>query len=297
VRCSTKNEDRSVRGVGHFLATLILVVASVFAATSARAELIRDFTAPVRDIPGKTWLDLLRQMFPDIAASAASGAVADLTDMAAVHSIGSADDSWVSCRDHTDIANLEFYPLRLLDQDRLILTLSVADECAALIALFDGSGKLVDAVNVKGDQHTSLSPDFMRPLGRAGPMGPPGALVTATNWHDNSDQSYDATMLLLVKPNGFSDIGGVLAFGEHDCRSLFTEQAKIDPALGTGPMLRIDAAVMRRTQRFAADCETKIGPEAVTTFNGYWRWNAKKSAYEAHTRELDLLDKWNEKHF
>jgi hypothetical protein len=280
------------------LAALAVWIAAALAGTPAKAELIKDFAASVRDIPGKTWLDLMSQVFSDIAAAPAPDTGATATDTAdALHSIGGADDSWIGCRDRIEIAHLEFYPLRLLDQDRLIVAPSIADDCVALLALFDFNGNLIDAVNVKGDQHTSVSADFVRPLGRAGPIGPPGALATATNWHDNSDQSYDSTMLLLVKPDGFSEIGGVLAFGNHDCRSQFTEQAKIDPALGTGPMLRIDAAVTRRTQRFAADCITKIGRETVTTFNGYWRWNAKKAAYEDHTRELDLLDKWNEKHF
>jgi hypothetical protein len=277
------------------LAALLLVAVSALA---ARAELIREFDKSVRDIPGKTWLDLMSQVFSDIVVSHEAGLAATATGLVGeVRSIGGADDSRISCRDPIKIADLAFYPLRLAGQDRLIVAPSVADECVALLALFDEKGGLVDAVNLRGDQHTSLSADFVRPLGPAGPIGPPGALVTATNWHDNSDQSYDATMLMLVKPDGFSMIGGILAFGSHDCRSKFTEETKVDTASGTGPMLRIDAAVTRRAQRFAADCETKIGRERVTTFNGHWRWNPKNGAYEAHTHELDLLAKWNEKHF
>jgi len=279
------------------LIALIFGAALIFAAASATAEIIKDFTLPVRDIPAKTWLDLLRQVFPDVAAATAPQTGAVATDMTAIHSIGGADDSWVNCGDRIEIDSLQFYPLRLLDQDRLILTLALPDDCIALVVLFDYQGKLVDAVNVKGDQHADISADFVRPLGRAGPVGPPGALVTATSFHDNSDQSYDATMLLLVKPDGFSLIGEVLAFGNHDCRSQFTEETKIDPVLGTGPMLPIGAAVTRRTQRFAADCDTKRGPGTVATFNGYWCWNAKKAGYEPRTRALDWLAKWNEKHF
>ena len=276
----------------------IIAAAVLAAAPPAAAEIVRDFTQPVRDIPSKTWLDLLRQIFPDIAEATDRDAAATATDLTdALHSLGGADDSWISCGDRIGVADLAFYPLRLAGQDRLIVAPSIADECVALLALFDDNGKLIDAINIKGDQHAGLSADFVRPLGPAGPVGPPGALVTTTNWHDNSDQSYDATTLLLVKPDGFSVIGEVLAFGDHDCRSQFTEEVKIETASGTGPMLRIDAEVKRRTQRFAADCETKRGPERVTTFNGYWRWNAKKGAYEPHTRELDLLDKWNEKSF
>jgi len=200
-------------------AVLAVCIAASVAFGPANAEVIGDFTLPVRDIPGKTWLDLSRQVFPDIAASSAPNIAATATDMIAVHSIGVADDSWTNCGDRIDLAGLAFYPLRLAGKDRLILTPSIADDCVPLLVLFDDKGTLVDVVNVKGDQHAGLSADFVRPLGGAGSIGPPGALVTVTNWHDNSDQSYDDTMLLLVKPDGFSVIGDVPAFGSHTCRA------------------------------------------------------------------------------
>ncbi len=167
---------------------------------------------------------------------------------------------------------------------------TIEDECVGVIALFDSAGKLVDAVNVRGDIHVSFSDDYVRPLGAE------GALVIAHNWHDNSEQSYDSDSLILVKPGGFSDIGDVLAFGSRDCRSQFTETAKIS-LTPMATMARIDVEIKREANKLAEDCTTKTGPEIRTIFNGYWRWNAKKGAYEAHTRELDLLDKWNEKHF
>ena len=62
-------------------------------------------------------------------------------------------------------------------------------------------------------------------------------------------------------------------------------------------MARIDVAITRRTVRYADDCETKLGRELKTTFNGYWLRDAKKNGYEAHTKELKSLADWNEKHF
>jgi hypothetical protein len=133
------------------------------------------------------------------------------------------------------------------------------------------------------------------------PLGANGAVVIAHNWHDNSAQSYDSDSLILVKSNGFSDIGGVFAFGERDCGegpgSQFVEEAIIRVVPDGMQMARIDAEVRRTIQKLAQDCSTKIGRGIRTIFDGYWRWNATKGTYEAHTRELDLLDQWNEKHF
>jgi hypothetical protein len=62
-------------------------------------------------------------------------------------------------------------------------------------------------------------------------------------------------------------------------------------------MARIEVAVKREARKLAADCQTQRGRTVTTTFNGSWRWNTKKNAYEPHTRELDLLGDWNQKHF
>jgi len=271
------------------LGVLALVLGLIPAASPAAAATDDEFAGAVPGLAGKTWVDVLSQIFPDIAVMDRGYATA--TEVIDLRSIGPGDDSWVKCGDEIKFLDFDARPVRLSGQDYVIVTVMIEDDCVGPIGLFDAAGKLVDAVNIRGDQHVSFSGDYVRPLGSD------GALVIASLWHDNSDQSYDITSLVLAKPGGFSVIGEVLAFGSRDCRSQFTEEAKIDLARGTGPMLRIDGAVTRRAQRLAADCETRTGPESKTTFNGYWRWNAKKSAYEPHTRELDLLDKWNEKRF
>jgi hypothetical protein len=276
------------------LIRLLGVLALVFGLTSvalaaAAAKDDTGFAGAVPGLAGKTWVEILSQIFPDIVVT--ERGYASATEVIDLRSIGPGDDSWVKCGDEIKFLDRDARPVRLSGQDYVIVTVTIEDDCVGPIGLFDAAGKLVDAVNIRGDQHVSFSGDYVRPLGSD------AALVTASVWHDNSGQSYDITSLVLAKPGGFSVIGEVLAFGSRDCRSQFTEEAKIDPAPGTGPMLWIDGAVTRRAQRLAADCETKTGPESKTTFSGYWRWNAKKSAYEPHTRELDLLDKWNEKRF
>ena len=280
-----------LRVVALALAVLLAPLAAAKAATTTRAD--SDFASEVPGLAGKSWIDLLSQIFPDIAETPDGNTVA--SDMIDLRSIGTGDDSWAKCDDKTEFRDHDGQRVHVAGRDFLVVTVGMEDECVGLIALFDDSGKLVDAVNVRGDMHISFGENYVRPLGAN------GALVIAHNWHDNSEQSYDSDSLILVKPDGFSDIGGVFAFGERDCGegpgSQFVEEAVIRVVPDGTPMARIDAEVRRTFQKFAQDCETKISRPTKTTFNGFWRWNAAKGAYEAHTRELDLLDKWNVGHF
>jgi hypothetical protein len=251
---------------------------------------IADLTEPVAGTSGKTGRDLLRQLFADLEVRADSRRIGSATQMIDLRSIGAADDSWIGCGHHIDIEYAHAHPLQLAGQQRVVVVVALADECAAPLAMFDGDGKLVDAVNLRGDQHLSFSGDYVRPLGSA------GALVIGHNWHDNSDQSYDLDSLILAAPGGFSVIDDVFAFGSRDCQGKFTEDAKIS-IVPAKPMARIEVAVKRETRKFAADCTTQVGRKVTTTFNGWWRWDVRKGAYEPHTRELDLLADWNQKHF
>jgi len=273
----------------HLLGALAFVLA-VLAGTarSNAAPGDHDFTGQVPGVAGKTWIDLLSQIFPSIAVApsgyATAGEVIDLP------SIGAGDDSWIQCGDVIKLLDRDARPIRLGGRDYTIATVMIEDDCVGPIALFDDKGKLVDAVNIRGDQHVSFSGEYVRPL------GPDGALVTASLRHDNSSQSYDISSLILARPGGLSSIGYVLAFGSRDCRDRFTEETKIGLTASV-PMARINVAITRRTVKYADDCETRLGREVKTTFKGYWRWDAKKNVYEAHTKELNSLADWNEKHF
>src|SRR4029077_13525734 len=110
-----------------------------------------------------------------------------------------------------------------------------------------------------------------------------------SNWHDNSNQSYDLTMLVLARPEGFSSIGDVFALGSRTCREVVTEETTVRVVRDGAPLARIDVEARRRIQKLAEDCETKLPHPAVALFRGRWRWNAKKAAYEARADELARL--------
>jgi hypothetical protein len=282
---------RAAAGLPSTLAFLILSAVASLAASSDRPATIDDFAASVPEMPGKTWLDLLRQVFPDIAEAETGNAGAIASAIIPLRSIGAADESWLQCDGGIKIRNLDARPAQLVGRRYLIVTMAIPNDCAGPLALYDATGKLVDAVNVKGDQHVSFSGEYVRSLGTG------GALVIASSWHDNSNQSYDLTMPILARPEGFSSIGDVFALGSRTCREVVSEETAIRVVRDGALLARIDVEVRRRIQKLAEDCQTKLPHPAVALFRGSWRWNTKKGAYEAHRDELDRLAAWNQKHF
>ncbi|HEV2186094.1 MAG TPA: hypothetical protein VGR70_02735 [Stellaceae bacterium] len=272
-------------------ALAVAFTALAIAAQAMAAIDDHDFAGPVPGIPDKTWIDLLSQIFPDIAVDERGYATA--SKVIDLRSIGAGDESWIGCGDKIQFQDRDARPIRLSGRDYVVVTVMIEDDCVGPIGLFDASGKLVDAVNVKGDQHVSFSGDYVRPLGAD------GALVIASLWHDNSSQSYDISSLILARPEGLSSIGDVFALGSRDCdgktNSTVTEEAAVRVVPDGNPLARIDVAVERDIQKLGSDCETQIGRAGKTIFTGAWRWNAQKKAYEPHTKELKLLDDWNQK--
>ncbi|MBV9964340.1 MAG: hypothetical protein JO008_01465, partial [Alphaproteobacteria bacterium] len=188
----------------------LLVLALLVSVAPAAAALDdHDFGGIAPGTAAKTWVDLLAQIFPDIAVDPRGYATA--SKVLDLRSIGAGDESWIQCSDAIKFQDRDARPVRLAGRDYLIVTVTIEDDCVGPLALFDDAGKLVDAVNVRGDQHVSFSGDYVRPL------GPEGALVIASLWHDNSSQSYDISSLVLVRPEGFSSIGDVLALGSRRC--------------------------------------------------------------------------------
>ena len=174
------------------LALVLAVLAGAARSNAAPGD--HDFTGQVPGIARKTWIDLLSQIFPGIAVAPLGFATA--REVIDLRSVGAGDDSWIKCGDAINCATGMRDRSALAARDYTIVTVMIEDECVGPIALFDDKGKLVDAVNIRGDQHVSFSGEYVRPL------GPDGALVTASLWHDNSSQSYDISSLILARPEG-----------------------------------------------------------------------------------------------
>jgi hypothetical protein len=94
---------------------LVLLIGPAVAATDDH-----DFASAVPGASGKTWIDLLSQVFPDIAATPEGNAVA--SDIIDLRSIGTGDDSWVKCADKIELRDPDAQRVRLANRDFLVVT-------------------------------------------------------------------------------------------------------------------------------------------------------------------------------
>ena len=256
-----------------------LVLALALAALPASAETVDDFTASVPSVAGKTWIDLLRQVFPDIAVDPKNGAIVhgDI-DLRSIEKDGAFTDE---CPDQLQLRSLEVAEATVSGKRRLIVGVATdGDTCAAPVALFEasGEGKLLDAANVKQDKNYSFGHDFVRPLGAD------GQLVTVTNFHTNAGEGYDTETLILATVDKLSPIGSVFAKSEIECRRAVTQEATVAIAPDYGPFARIAGYIKTATRRLAADCQTPQGKEIIAIARTEWRWNAARRAYTKVSR-------------
>jgi hypothetical protein len=179
----------------------------------AAADSVDDFTAAVPGIPGKTWMDLLRQVFPDIALGPKNEAI--VRGNIALRPIEKDGVFTDDCPDELKLSSLEVSQARIADKPRLIVGIATdGDSCVAPLVLFEGSGegKLLDAVNVKQDKNYSFGRDFTRSL------GPNGQLAVVTSFHINAGEGYDIEALILATADKLSSIDPIFAKSETDCR-------------------------------------------------------------------------------
>lgn len=252
----------------------VVILALALAVPPAAADSVDDFTAAVPGIPGKTWMDLLRQVFPDIALGPKNEAIVrgDIA-LRPIEKDGVFTDD---CPDELKLGSLEVSQARIADKPRLIVGIATdGDSCVAPLVLFEGSGegKLLDAVNVKQDKNYSFGRDFTRSL------GPNGQLAVVTSFHINAGEGYDIETLILATADKLSSIDSIFAKSETDCRRSVSREATVGIAPDHGPFARITGYVKTATRRLAPDCQTPQGKEMIAIARTDWRWNAARRAY------------------
>jgi hypothetical protein len=255
-------------------AALILTgIASASFAAPAKYQNF-DFNADVPGLPGRTWLDLLRQAFPVIKADASRHAQADVANTVPLMA---GDPEQGGDKSTIDLSNLDAARVDIDGKPRWVVVGEQDNFGLAPLMLFeaDGAGRLLDAVDVCSDMHTSMD--------NAGPLtlGGGAALIGVRGWRDSSDHFYDDLKLVLIAKDRFSLIGNLSGSGERQARFVTSEypsfNASSDPSR---PLARIDVVLERQKQNLAADGETKIGKPIVTRAQTMYRWNATVGKYE-----------------
>jgi hypothetical protein len=279
-------------------ARLRLTAMAAGLALAAGAAGAADFPGLDDAVPGHphvTYLDLLRQVVPSLAANAANRDVEGQLDKPLRHIAGKTYEG-----DPPDplVAN-SFVEVRQIvsgGKKRLVVLADLGADPdraynTALLALYDDGPKprLLDAVDVGVDRDTAFDEQPQLALG-------PGdtALITISE-HLNSNQSYDPRLLIMVRNDRFHLIDQMFLISERACGWERTETpifaTRPDPG---SPYAAIEATVTETLKRTDDDCGEEPVPKAYKRiWKTLWRWDAKKSRYVDTAHGLDRLEKLN----
>jgi hypothetical protein len=162
---------------------------------------------------------------------------------------------------------------------------NVAD--AEVLALFSLSGppRLLDVVEVGGDRQVDLRQERPAALGRSAP------LILVDSWHDNSNESYDATDMLFVDRHRFRKIGTVLSFGDQACSYKRTQTSAFATLPAPSGYRTVQVTVREQVTLTGADCDARERPPRaeVRTFRGRYVWDPALRRYVAHAEALERL--------
>jgi hypothetical protein len=249
--------------------------------------------------PGVTYLDLLRQVVPDLKVGPDNKDIEGHLPRPLRHLAGKTYDG-----DPPDpvVAEgfLEMRRLTLAGQPRLVLLEDLGPDPdraydTALLALYDDTGapRLLDAVDVGTDRDTAFGDTAVLDLG-----GGESALVTLSE-HLNSNQAYDSWLLILPRADRFRMIDDIMLISDRDCgwdrRETPSFSTLPDPQ---SPYAQIFVTVSEKRTRLDEDCGDQSVPKPYSRiWRTVYRWDAKTGRYVDRAHGLDALQKANEARF
>lgn len=246
--------------------------------------------------PGVTYLDLLRQVIPDLAYNPATKQVEGHLDSLR-HILGKQSQA-----DPPDPVVLQYgvevRRIKAGGKPRLALLADLGqpeDSVASmdLLALYDDGPKpkLLDAVDVGVDKLTGFN-DKPSQIS----LGPGDDALVTYSEHFNSNQSYAQRLVIFVRGDRWRLLDDISLLSDAFCG--FKRQE--EPTFATRPGSPYGALIVTVTEtltRTDEDCSgQKVPAPYVHTYRSTYRWDAAKGDFFAHG-DMARLDKLNEKRF
>lgn len=229
-------------------------------------------------VPGAsvTYLDLVRLIIPDLAASGngyyRGGGPID------VRAIGG-EDSGGEPPESAGLSDVEALPVQSAGRDRLLLLIDLGSssdsaEGYAVLALYDltGAPKLLDAANVAVDRFTS----FREPARVAIADGDDAFLTSSL--HFNSSQGYMISPLMMIRDDRLQLIDMIYTFDENLCDYKRTQNLAFKTTPGSRPYAAIKATVTETTAPNGDSCG-EAPPASEREISVTYHWDAAKSEY------------------
>ncbi len=260
------------------LRALTLSLLAVTAVSAAHAGDYFDLEDEIAGHPGKTWYDAVKAIVPDLKPD---GTGTLQIDLPYVVDLGDSDLPPKAVEPIT-VHSVE---VQQIEAEGRQLTLVLADLGEAdgwasnveAMALFDENMTLLDAINVGQDKVTELYGEPIRISARD------EAVVTHSE-HFNSNQTYGAYAVVMVRDGKFQTIDAVDTLGDRWCghdRSQAIAVSASDAGAGYWPLTITVTDELKRADE-GADCGDEVMQEPWTeTYSQTYNWSASMGLYVA----------------
>lgn len=234
--------------------------------------------------PGKTYLDLVRLIVPDMHEE--GGAYRGTATVPMRHIGGDEAES----PEATSLRDVDILAVNSDGKPRLALFLTLGEtpgavESFSVLALYDVAGepKLLDAAAVGFDRFTSLYDQQRMPVSARNDV------ILTMSEHFNSSQGYVTTAMILVRGDRFELVDTIFTLDEKGCTYERAQTASYETTPGAALFADIKASVADRITLTEYDCGEDPKPEPMSrTVTAIYRWDA---AQEKYLPDSDALEK------
>jgi hypothetical protein len=247
---------------------------------------------PVPGVNGLTYLDLARQLVPDIARAGDSYVGHKIADL---RHIGG--DEWAGEPPETiEMTDVAVLPVRSDGKDRLLLLFDLGDPGDvvgddAVLALFNVAGPptLVDAAEVGYDVHNGFDAPPRLSLGEG------KDLVFTRSSHFNSNQAYVTTALILIRNDSLQLVDSIFTFHDRACSYVRDEVLDVRAGDRDGRTYSdIVVTVTETTELADPVCEGDQPPKPGTrTASATYRWDDAASRFIPDSDAIKKLEAEN----
>lgn len=260
---------------------------------SDEAAQSEDLSSPVRNGSKTTYLDLLRELFPDLQEDATAHTTIPLRSLAEPGNKQAV----------TGDIEFKFKPYWINSEGRRLLALwvEITDEDAnqgtpyqggaVVLAVFrlEPNAKLLDAMRVEADRFASL---WDKPILR---LDARNDAIIFYNHHWNAGENFNDIDMVFVDAGRLKTITNQFIFNFTTCGAIFDETPAFrvvpDPS-NQYPQVLVKVVVTRKPENHG--CEPR-GRGYTRTYQGLYRWDKAKRRYEGHSPQLDRFDRFNKR--
>lgn len=277
------------------LALVVPLVVSLAGAAHAGETALPDPQDVVPGTEGATYLDLVRQVLPDLEESEGvyrGSKVVDTRHIAGPPMGGDPPGEYLVF----DVAAL---PLRAAGRDRLAILFDLGEtvdtaEGFAVLALYElgSSPLLLDAVQVGFDRRTW----FRDPASVA--LNADDELVLTISMHANASQTYVTTAMIMARGERLQLVDTVFTFDDRGCGFERTQVPQFRSGAREGRRYAdVVVTVVEITRRAPESCAGDLPQAGSRVIEVTYRWDDRQARFLPDSDALDRLERENEQRF